>query len=165
VGSLIACLALLSVATMPTMASDPVISKDGNHFSQRFSRGKETLRVEVRRKAFRASAHHLKLLVGGVEKVDGHSPLGTDAGPPEALKTEVSEVRVTWDGVNVDVKRDLFQDCFNANLQGMKVVPSQDFGSVLVVLTGGDGAGAYEAYVVVSRDGFSTRFLADEGGL
>ena len=107
-GSLVASLALLALAGAPAAAAAPAISKDGNHFSQKVSRGKETIRVDVRLKPFQASGHQLKLIDGAVEKVDGHSPLGTDAGAPEALKTEVSALRVTWDGVTADVRKDLF---------------------------------------------------------
>jgi hypothetical protein len=164
-GALIASIALLGVAMTTTATSEPVISKDGNHFSQKVSRGKETIRVDVGRRPFHASEHQLKMVGGGVEKVDGHSPLGTDASPPQDFKTEVSELRVSWDGVTVALRRELFQNCFNANLASIKVAPSEDFGSVMIVLSGGDGAGAYDAYVVVSRNGFATRFLADEGGL
>jgi hypothetical protein len=166
-GMLIVLAALLGAPPGTTLdESMPVVSKDENHFSQRFARGKETLRVDVWRRPFRRERHHLKLSGDQVETVDGRSPLGTDGGPPEALRTEIARVRVGWGGTTVEVPKELFQDCFNGSLStGVMVKPSDDFASVMIRLSGGDGAGAYEAYLIASRDGFSTRFLAEEGGL
>jgi hypothetical protein len=146
--------------------SNPVISKDENQFRQEFSRGKDTLRIDVWRRPFRRERHRLKLTGGQVDTIDGRIPLGTDGGPPEALRTEIARVRVVWGGTTVEVPKELFRDCFNGSLSGgVMVKPSDDFGSVMIRLAGGDGGGAYEAYLIVSRGGFSTRFLATEGGL
>jgi len=151
---------------LPTTSSVPRVSKDGNHFGRKFSRGKEAIRVDIWRRTFRRGNHRIKLDHGQVMQVDGHPTMGDDGGPLEALKTEISRVRVAWNGTTVELQEDLYKDCLNANLaEGVTVKPSEDFRSVLIVLSGGDGAGAYEAYLVVSRDGFATRFLAGEGGL
>ncbi len=162
--AVIAFVALLVAGPGNTKASEPVLSKDENHLSQGFVRGKETIRVDVWRRPFRKANHRIKV-VRGVEEVDGHVPLGAD-GVLEALTTEISRVRVDWGGTTMDLSRELFQDCFNAPLKegGIRVTPSDDFRAVLIIISGGDGAGAYEAHVVVSRDGFTTRFVAGEGG-
>ena len=146
--------------------SNPAISKDESHFSQKLSLRKETTRIDVWRRPFQRNRHHIKLSGDQVETVDGQIPLGTDGGPVEALKTEIARVRVVWGDTTVEVRKELFQDCFNGSLSGgVMVKPSEDFRSVMIRLGGGDGAGAYDVYLVVSRDGFSARFVAGEGGL
>lgn len=144
----------------------PVISKDESHFSQKFSLGKDTIRIDISRRRLQRDRHRIRLRGDQVETVDGQTPLGTDGGPVEALKTGISRVRVVWGDATVEVRKELFQDCFNGSLsEGVIVKPSEDLQSVMIRLAGGDGAGAYEVYVIVSHDGFSTRFVADEGGL
>src|SRR5947207_43560 len=134
---------LLGVLPAVTLKeSAPVVSKDENHFSQRFSRGKQTLRVDVSRRRFRRERHQLKLVGDQLATVDGRTPLGTDGGPPETLKTEIAKVSVVWGDTTVEVPKELFQDCFNGSFSGGVIVkPSDDFGSVMIVLSGGDGAG------------------------
>lgn len=92
-GVVIAFAVLLGVLPpVSVKESAPVVSKDENHFSQRFSRGKETLRVDVWRRPFRRERHQLKLDAGQLGTVDGRLPLGTDGGPPESLRTEIAKV-------------------------------------------------------------------------
>jgi hypothetical protein len=165
-GMVVTLVALLGVLPwVDIKESNPVISKDESHFSQRFSLGKETLRIDIWRRPFQRDRHRIKLDGDQVEAVDGQIPLGRDGGPVEGLKTEIARVRVVWGGATVEVKKELFQDCFNGNLSGVTVRPSEDLRSVMIRLGGGDGAGAYDVYLIVSRDGFSTRFVAGEGGL
>jgi hypothetical protein len=161
--TLVALFALLGAVPTYTKSSDPVVSADGSHFSRKFSRGKEAIRVDVRRRPFRAGDHRIKEVHGDVT-VDGKVPLGTD-GVLEGLKTEISQIRIRWGATIAELNKELFQDCFNANMESVNAAASEDFHSVLITISGGDGAGAYEVYVIVSRDGFTTRFVAGEGGL
>ena len=161
--TLVALFALIGAVPTYIRSSDPVISADGSRFSRKFSRGKEAIRIDVRRRPFRVGDHRIKEVHGDVT-VDGRIPLGTD-GVLEGLKTEIAQIRIGWGATIVELNKELFQDCFNANMESVRAAPSEDFRSVLVTISGGDGAGAYEVYVIVSRDGFATRFVAGEGGL
>jgi len=163
--ALIVIVALAGVVPTYTKTSDPVLSKDESHFSQRFSRGKETIRVDIWRKSFRAANHRIKE-DRGLVTVDGRVPLGTDGFVPEAITTEISRVRIGWGATTMDLSRELFQDCFNASMEGIRVAPSEDFRSVLVMISGGDGAGAYQAHVIhtvvgTEIDGHVPAFLRD----
>ena len=161
--SAIALVVLFGVGPAYTKASEPTLSKDESHFSQRFARGKETIRVDVWSRPFRREKHRIKM-IDGTEEIDGHVPMGAD-GNLEALTTEISRVRVDWSGTTTELSKELFQDCFNASLKegGARIVTSDDFRSVLIIISGGDGAGAYEARLIVSREGFTARFVTEEG--
>jgi len=163
-GGLMVLATLLGLAPEPVV-EQPTVSKDGSHFSQRITRGREGLIVEVVQRPFERARHRLTIEHGGVTAVNGRPPLGTDAGPPESLITEVAELAVSWKGRRVKVDRKLYADCFNQNLAGVRVVPSDDFRAVMVMSAGGDGAGAYEVYWTIFSDGRATRFALGEGGV
>jgi hypothetical protein len=89
--------------------------------------------------------------------------LGTDAGPPQNLTSQLTLLRVSWNGTAVPLRPALYADCFNADPAGLRVLPAEDLGAVLISISGGDGAGAYTVYWSVSRDGAAVRFAAGEG--
>jgi hypothetical protein len=154
---------LLGLAPAEPVVEPPFV--DASHFSQKITRGRDTIVVEVVLRPFERATHRLTVEHGGVVAVDGRPPLGTDAGPPEHLITEVAELAVSWNGRRVKLDRKLHADCFNFDLAGVRVVPSGDFRAVMVMGGGGDGAGAYEVYWTIFRDGRATRFTLGEGGV
>lgn len=148
----------------PIRTDEAVVSEDRNRFSQRFSLGKDVVVVEVRAQPFKKAKHRLTLdETGGVRKVDGRRVLGTDAGPPEHLKSELTTVAVVWNGTRRSIDKRLFADCFNTSAIPARVLVSDDFQSVMITLSGGDGAGYYEVTWTASSDGLVRRFLAQAG--
>jgi len=117
-----------------TKRARPVVSNDGNHFSQRFSRGKDVIVVEVR------------------------EPQGIDGGPPEGLKSELVSISVSWNGIRRVVDKSLISDCFNTSGQP-GVLISDDFRAVMITLEGGDGGGTYRIQWVVPKEGEIVRFI------
>ena len=153
------------LASEPTFGDQAVISDDGNHFSQRFSRGKDVIVVDVRGQKFEQSRHKLTTDdSGGVRKVDGRRVLGTDAGPPESLKLELVSVQVSWNGTTHKMPKRFYADCFNAT-PVPRILVSDDFRNAMIAISGGDGAGAYSVTWTVSQAGVVTRFLAEIGNL
>lgn len=153
------------LAAEPTFGDEAVVSDDGNHFSQRFSRGKDVIVVDVRGQRFDQTKHKLTTDdSGGVRKVDGRRVLGTDAGPPESLKLELASVQVSWNGTTHRLPKRFYADCFNAPATP-RILVSDGFRSVMISISGGDGAGAYSVTWTVSQTGVVTRFLAEIGNL
>jgi hypothetical protein len=151
-------------AADPITTHEAVASDDGRHFSQRFSFGKKYVVVEIRGQAFQKTNHKLTLDDGGgVRRVDGHRALGTDAGPPDTLKSEIVRMDVSWNGTRHSVEKRFFADCFNTSAIPSRVLVSDDFQAVMITLYGGDGAGAYGVTWIVSDDGVVRRFVAETG--
>ncbi len=136
------------------------MSNDGNHFSQKFSRGKNVIVVDVRVRAFQRAKHKLKLYEGAVQQVDGRQALGVDSGPPEGLKSEIVSIQVSWNGNRRSVDKSLPSDCFNAEALPYRVLISDDFKAVMITTYGGDGGGAYGVTWVVPKEGDIARFVA-----
>lgn len=151
-------------AADPITAHEAVASDDGKQFSQRFSLGKKFVVVEIRGRAFDRNKHKLTLDdAGGVRRVDGHRALGTDAGPPDYLKSEIASMDVSWNGTRHKVDKRFFADCFNTSALPSRVLVSDDFQAVMITLSGGDGAGAYNVTWIVSDEGVVRRFVAETG--
>jgi hypothetical protein len=151
-------------AADPIRTDEAVVSEDRNRFSQRFALGKGVVVVEIRTQPFKRTTHRLTLdESGGVRKVDGRRALGTDAGPPEYLKSEITSIAVVWNGTRRPIDRRFFADCFNTSAIPARVLVSDDFQSVMITLSGGDGAGHYEVTWTASSDGLVRRFLAQAG--
>jgi hypothetical protein len=68
---------------------------------------------------------------------------------------------VSWTGTRHRVDRRFFADCFNSSAVPSRVLASDDLKAVMITLSGGDGAGAYEVTPIVSDDG-SVRRCADD---
>jgi len=147
-------------AASSTTAGEAVVSTDGNHFSQRFSRGKNVIVVDVRVRAFQKAEHKLNLYEGAVQQVDGRQALGVDSGPPEGLKSEIVSIQVSWSGVRRSVDKRFFADCFNASALPYRVLVSDDFRAVMITTDGGDGGGAYRVTWIVPKEGAVSRFVA-----
>jgi hypothetical protein len=154
-------------AADPTAAGEAVVSDDGNHFSQRFSLGKNVIVVDIRTQAFQKANHRLTVdkLGSGVRAVDGRRVLGTDGGSPELLKSEIVGVQVSWNGTARRMARRFYSDCFNTSVTPYRIVVSDDFRAIMITMHGGEGAGAYEVTWTVSQEGAVARFLAETGNL
>lgn len=153
-----------ALAAAPIRSDQAVVSDDRNRFSQKFSLGKDVTVVDVRARAFQPAKHRIKIDEGGVQQVDGHRVLGLDGGPPELLKSEIASITVSWNGARHRVDRQFFADCFNSSAVPSRVLASDDLKAVMITLSGGDGAGAYEVTLIVSDDGSVRRFVNDELG-
>jgi hypothetical protein len=141
-----------------TKAGQPVVSDDDTHFSQRFSRGRDVIVVDLRVRPFQKARHKLRLVQGAVQKVDGREPHGIDGGPPEGLTSEVVSIAVSWNGTRRSVDRVLFSDCFNTSAHP-RVLISDDFKAVMLTSYGGDAGGAYGVHWVVPKSGDIVRFM------
>ena len=91
--------------------------------------------------------------------------LGTDAGPPDSLKSEIVSVKVSWDGTQRGIAKRFYADCFNTSAIPDRVLVSDDFRTVMVTIYGGDGGGAYGVTWTVSQEGVVERFIAEGADL
>jgi hypothetical protein len=148
-----------ALASDSTIAGQPIVSTDGNHFSQRFSRGKNVIVVDVRVRAFQKARHKLRLLDGSVQQVDGREPQGIDGGPPEGLHSEIVGIEVSWNDIRRSVNKALFSDCFNASALPYKVLISEDFKAVMITTFGGDAGSAYGVHWIVPKEADIVRFI------
>jgi len=94
-----------------------------------------------------------------VTKIDGRDPLGVDGTIP---RVEIRSVLLSFDGVQVQVPRRLYSDCYNPNF-GKNYLATKfgdDGESLLVFMAGGDAAGSYQVIWVLRKDGHHSRFAS-----
>src|SRR5205085_7956636 len=98
--------------------------------------------------------------------IDGREPLGTDCGIP---RTEITEIKLYFDGIEIKVPRRLYSDCFEPPFS-QKAIDEKyinkyfairigdDLQSAFAFMSGGDGAGSYQVVWVFKKDGRHARF-------
>lgn len=128
--------------------------------------GDEKVQITIKKAPFDYTAHRFERAKRGELLVDGMPALGTDASDP---RTHLSEFRVDWNGRLILVPKSLFQFVFNPSLEP-KTSSFENKGSVLVLgglagdsvlvqLSGGDGAGSFNSWWVISKNGRVDRFV------
>jgi hypothetical protein len=115
-------------------------------------------KFEPRDHSFTRGAH-------GELLVDGIHAIGTDSFDPQRY---LSRFEVDWNGHGIRIPRQLFQFVFNPSLEkktssfddkgSVLVLPSDTEDSVLIMLSGGDGAGAFNGWWIVQKNGRIARF-------
>ena len=129
------------------------------------SKGAHVAKLILTSKHFVPSAHRI-VRTKDCFMIDGRRPIGTDCGVPGF---EIASMRLFIDGKKVVIPKRLYSDCYNPpffkdykergtmkNYLAIKF--SDDLKSVFVFLTGGDGAGVYDAIWIFRKDGRHSRF-------
>jgi hypothetical protein len=132
--------------------------------------GKDTITVFINSIPFRASAHRIDSSGAIVERIDGRKAYGTDGDIPH---NEIGTFKVTWGGRPIRIPKRLYSDCFEPILTDafahvesgeeplvIQAVESEDGSSVLIDMYGGDAAGSYEVWWIISKNGKHSRFIA-----
>lgn len=122
--------------------------------------GSHTAKVVFKVKPFAHSKHKLtysKQLDITVLKVDGRMALGVDGNAP---KIEIQSLHFYFDGKKVFIPRRLYSDCFEPNFDSdyFQLKIGDDGKSLLAFMAGSDGAGSYQVYWVLRKDGKHSRF-------
>ena len=104
-------------------------------------------------------------------RIDNKYPLGTDCTLPTR---EIKKMSIIFDGINIEVLRYLFSDCYqpppfnlkNGNISkylAMRI--GDDLQSLFVFMEGGDAAGCYEVLWIIRTDNKHSRlsgFCSDQ---
>jgi hypothetical protein len=135
-------------------------------FQSQLEIGNEQLQIFIATSAFDYEAHHFQRAQHGQIIVDGVPAVGTDSFQP---KTHVSDFRINWNGRMIEVPKPLWQFVFNASLQpkstsfdsigSVFVRPGTSGASILIHMSGGDAAGSFNSWWVISKDGKVDRFV------
>ena len=88
--------------------------------------------------------------------VDGRFAHGTDGNVPNI---EIESIKLLLDGTDVTIPRKHYSDCFEPSLDGsyLAIRFGRDFRSVIVTMSGSDGAGSYEVVWRFRKNGYHSR--------
>ena len=92
-------------------------------------------------------------------RVDGRLAHGTDGNVP---KREIREMKLWIDGRPIAIPRHIYSDCFEPNLDqaSVKVRFVNNFQSVIVSMSGSDGAGGYHVIWRLRKTGKHSRSIS-----
>jgi len=144
----------------------PVFSKEHKTTSDSIQIGKLNVTVTMTVKKFNAKKHRIHYYTyeknRWVDSIDGAHVYGEDGGIP---KTEIESLIVTWGDKSIPIKRSLYADCYNADLDAdswFVISASDDGKSLMILMSASDGAGAYTVSWIVTQEGTVTRFIFDD---
>lgn len=125
----------------------------------------EPVHVTLARDKFEQKGHTFKRGSNGSLLVDGIRAIGTDSLDPQ---WHLSRFEVDWNGRKITMPHQFFEFVFNPSLEkkansfddkgSALVIPSKTDDSVLIMLSGGDGAGAFNGWWIVRKDGRISQF-------
>lgn len=124
--------------------------------------GLHTARVVFRTKVFARAGHRSTKVVRGQTMVDGRPAIGTDGNIPGV---EIDSMRFYLDGKEIKIPRRLYADCFDPNFGNDYVTLEfgREFRSVIIKMSGSDGAGGYQAIWRLRKDGQHRRSIIPGG--
>ena len=124
--------------------------------------GSHTARVVFRTRLFTRAKHRSAGVVRGQTMVDGRPAIGTDGNIPGA---EIDSMRFYLDGKEIIIPRRLYADCFEPNFGDdyVSLKFGRGFQSVIVSMSGSDGAGGYQAIWTLRKDGRHRRSIITGG--
>jgi hypothetical protein len=99
--------------------------------------------VTFRTRAFQPRNHKIVKDASYQTRVDGRLALGTDGNVPNV---EISRMSFRLNGSEIAIPKSLYSDCFEPNLErGYVEISFRDnFNSIVVSMSGSDGAGGYQ---------------------
>ena len=124
--------------------------------------GPHVARVVFRTRRFARARHRSTRVVRGQTMVDGHPAIGTDGNIPGV---EIDSMRFYLDGKEIKIPKRLYADCFDPNF-GDDYVTLEFEGelrSVVITISGSDGAGSYQAIWRLKKDGQHHRSIVPGG--
>ena len=124
--------------------------------------GSHTARLVVRTRPFARAKHQSTRVVRGQTMVDGRPAIGTDGNIPG---TEIESMKLHLDGKEIALPRRLYVDCFDPKFgaEYVTVKFGRGFQSVIVSMSGSDGAGGYLATWTLRKDGQHRRTIVPGG--
>jgi len=122
-------------------------------------KGSHTAKVLFQTRAFDRSNHQVEY--GNFHnRVDGRVAYGAESVP----SVEISSVKFFFDGRVIKVPRSLYSDCYNPNFDSRMFVKmrfSRDLQSVIISMSGSDGAGGYEVIWRLKKNGKHSRSVSE----
>jgi hypothetical protein len=120
--------------------------------------GSHVARVVFRARSFTRAGHRSTRVVQGQTMVDGRPAIGTDGNLPGV---EIHSMRLYLDGKEIKIPRRLYADCFDPHFGNDYVTLEfgPEFRSVIVTMSGSDGAGGYQAIWQLRKDGQHRRSI------
>ena len=143
-------------------AGVPAQSKGVETFQFEKKAGSHVARVVFRTRRFSRAGHRSARVVRGQTMVDGRPAIGTDGNIPGV---EIASMRFYLDGQEIKIPRRLYADCFDPKF-GSEYVTLEfggEYRSVVVTMSGSDGAGGYQATWRLSKDGRHRRSIVPGG--
>jgi hypothetical protein len=112
----------------------------------------------VRTKQFLSSNHRISRDNQYQTKVDGRFAWGTDGNIPNI---EIYSMTFLLDGRKLSIPQKLFKDCYEPNLdyRFLKIRFGPQFKSVIVSMSGSDGAGGYDVVWRLESTGHHSRSI------
>ena len=150
---LLMCLGLLGVVGSPVAVAQ--VNRVGE-FKFDKKQGSHTGLVTFRTQPFQRTKHRVTKDRQSQTIVDGKFALGTDGNIPNV---EIVSIKVLFDGRELAIPRKLYADCFEPNLndQDLSMRFDRNFQSLIVSMSGSDGAGGYEVVWRFRKDSRHTR--------
>jgi len=107
-------------------------------------------------RAFQPSKHRVTKTRNYQTIVDGRLAHGTDGNVPDI---DIGSIKLFLDGREVAIPRKQYSDCFEPNLDGsyLAIRFGRDFQSVIITMSGSDGAGSYEVVWRFRKNGYHSR--------
>ena len=122
-------------------------------------KGSHDAKVIFQTRAFDRSRH--KVEYGNFHnRVDGRVAYGAESIP----SVEISSVEFFFDGRRIKVPRRLYWDSYNPNFDSpmfVKMRFSRDLQSVIISMSGADGAGGYEVIWRLRKNGKHSRSVSE----
>ena len=111
-------------------------------------------------RAFEPSKHEVKAR-NYQTIVDGRFAHGTDGNVPNI---EIRSIKLSLDGTEVAIPRKLYSDCFEPSLDGryLAIRFGRNFQSVIISMSGSDGAGTYKVVWRFQRNGYHSRSFSQD---
>lgn len=121
--------------------------------------GSHTARVVFRTKVFARAGHRRAKVVRGQTMVDGRPAIGTDGNIPGV---EIDSMRFYLDGKKIKIPSRLYADCFEPNFGDDYVTLKfgRDLQSVIISMSGSDGAGGYQVIWRLRKNGQHRRSIS-----
>lgn len=121
--------------------------------------GSHTARVVFRTKVFARAGHRSTKVVRGQTMVDGRPAIGTDGNIPGV---EIDSLRFYLDEKEIRIPSRLYADCFEPNFGNDYVTLNfgRDFQSVIIRVSGSDGAGGYQVIWRLRKNGQHRRSIS-----
>jgi hypothetical protein len=107
-------------------------------------------------RAFEPSKHRVTKARNYQTLIDGRWAHGTDGNVP---KIEIALVKLSLDGKDVSIPGRIYADCFEPDLNASDLVLrfGRNFRSVIITMSGSDGAGSYEVIWRLRKNGNHSR--------
>ncbi len=121
--------------------------------------GSHTARVVFRTKVFARAGHRSTKVVRGQTMVDGRPAIGTDGNIPGV---EIDSMKFYLDGKEIRIPSRLYADCFEPNFGNDYVTLEfgRDLQSVIISMSGSDGAGGYQVIWGLRKNGQHRRSIS-----